>query len=26
VPCSSPCCLLGVPVGLWGLWALREED
>jgi hypothetical protein len=26
VPCSSPCCLLGVPVGLWGLWALRDDD
>jgi hypothetical protein len=26
VPCSSPCLPLGLPVGLWALWALREED
>jgi hypothetical protein len=26
VPCSSPCLPLGLPVGLWALWALRDDD
>lgn len=25
LPCVGPCCFLGLPLGAWGLWVLRDE-
>ena len=26
VPCLSPCCLFGIPVGIWALMTLNDPD
>ena len=26
IPCISPCCLLGLPVGIWSLVVLLDEN
>lgn len=26
IPCLSPCCLFGLPVGIWGLVVLMNDD
>jgi hypothetical protein len=26
IPCFSPCCLLGLPFGIWALFVLFDED
>jgi hypothetical protein len=26
IPCFSPCCILGLPLGIWGLVVLLDKD
>jgi hypothetical protein len=26
VPCMSPCCVLGIPFGIWGLFVMHDDD
>jgi len=26
VPCISPCCLLGIPIGIWALVVLMKPE
>jgi len=26
IPCTSPCCLLGIPVGIWALVVLSKPE
>jgi hypothetical protein len=26
IPCTSPCCLLGIPVGIWALVVLMKPE
>jgi hypothetical protein len=26
IPCLSPCCILGIPIGIWGLIVLMDPN